>query len=93
MYEADLCGGCGMPRTYSMDPDSRNHYHADDPAGCNGCRALAAATHNKKHEPHLYYSVQPDEALVAAMEAGPVRDDPFAAFLTNLAEPDEPGTP
>ena len=93
MYEADICSGCGMPRTYSMDPDSRNHYHAIDPAGCNGCRALATAKKGKQNEPHLYYSVQPDEALVAAMEAGPVRDDPFSAFLANLAESDEPGTP
>lgn len=96
LYEADLCRGCGQPRTYSMDPDSRGHYHSPDPAGCNGCRALHAAQKGKKGEPYLYYHVEPDEALAAAMESGPVRDDPFTAFLAKLdgsAGPPSPEPP
>jgi len=90
MYEADLCSGCGQPRTYSMDKSSRDHYHVGLPFGCNACRALGdARKSNKKFEPHQYYSVQPDEGLAAAMEAGPVRDDPYATFLADLEQSKE----
>lgn len=88
LYEADLCRGCGQPRTYSMDPDSRGHYHAPDPAGCNGCRELQRAQKSAKGDSngHLYWHVEPSEALVAAMEAGPVQSDALTAFLAALAD-------
>lgn len=72
-----------------MDPDSRGHYHAPDPSGCNGCRALQAAQKSAKGDTgHLYWHVEPSKALVEAMEAGPVRDDPFMDYLTRLAAAD-----
>ena len=39
-YEADICSGCGQPRSESMD--KANEYHYEPTAlRCHGCAAVA----------------------------------------------------
>lgn len=74
-----------------MDPDSRGHYHVPDPSGCNACRELEKSRKAAKSDAgHLYWHVEPDQALQVAMEAGPVREGPLATLLAHLAEAGEP---
>jgi len=40
-YEADLCSGCGQPRSESMDKDNQFHYESTA-LRCHGCAAVAA---------------------------------------------------
>lgn len=39
-YEADLCSGCGQPRTESMDPAHEDHYRTGAKR-CHSCKAIA----------------------------------------------------
>lgn len=41
-YEADLCGGCGEPRSESMDPANERAYVAPPPLRCHACTAIEA---------------------------------------------------
>jgi hypothetical protein len=40
-YEADLCSGCGQPRSESMDAGHEFDYHPTA-LRCHGCAAVAA---------------------------------------------------
>lgn len=91
LYEADLCPGCGQPRTYAHDADSEKHWHAPAATRCHACTALAAK--RRKYDETstkeaLYFRVEPDEALVYAME------HPLPADVASLPHPppDQSGT-
>lgn len=78
LYEADLCPGCGQPRTYAHDTDSAGHWHGSDAIRCNACTALEASRRkydkNDGSKAPLYFTVQPDDLLVYAMEHPLPRD-------------------
>ena len=70
MYEADLCHGCGQPRTYAHDVDSAKHWHVPAPTRCQSCTAIEAEQrkHDEKRTRSLYFHAEPDAALMYAME-------------------------
>lgn len=71
LFEADQCPGCGQSRTYAHDADSEKHWIAPPPTRCHACTALEAERRKHDDKPTvraLYFGVQPDEALLYAME-------------------------
>ena len=72
LYEADLCPGCGQPRTYAHDVDSAGHWLGSEATRCHACTALEGARRkyddNAGSKAPLYFHVEPDEALQHAME-------------------------
>lgn len=44
-YEADICSGCGQPRSESMSPDNEFRYRSTV-LRCHGCAAVARESEN-----------------------------------------------
>lgn len=70
MYEADLCHGCGQPRTYAHDADAAGHWKAPPPTRCHSCTAIESEQrkHDEKHTRALMFHAEPDDAMRYAME-------------------------
>ena len=70
LYEADLCHGCGQPRTYAHDVDSAGHWVCPPPTRCQACTAIEAEQrkHDSKNTRSLMFHAEPDAALRYAME-------------------------
>lgn len=65
-YEADLCTGCGQPRTYAADADAEGRYSVAE-STCWGCSTLERHQRNRKPTPGALLAVQPDAGLTYAM--------------------------
>lgn len=79
-YEDDCCPGCGTPRTYGMDPDSKGRLHVKA-ATCHGCAELDRENRkrgDKPAPPGQRDYVAPDDALAWAMRH-PIHVPPFPA--------------
>lgn len=58
-YEADICSGCGQPRSESMDPANQFKYESEA-LRCHGCSAVARESENwtdPKHNKGLMIGV------------------------------------
>lgn len=59
--EADLCPGCGHPRSQTTDPAMQDEYTADA-IRCHGCKAVAVAAEpfsKPQHAAGIYFAVRP----------------------------------
>lgn len=78
-YEADLCPGCGWPRTYSMHRESKGHWHATDGIRCQSCTVIEAKRTavlkvTDRSPGALSFAARPDQGLAHAIA------DPILTF-------------
>ncbi|MEN3123277.1 hypothetical protein [Janibacter sp. LM] len=77
-YEDGLCGSCGTPRVYGMDPDAHRHYTAPAET-CHACAARDRANDtDAKRPPGQHRYVTPDEVQTYSM-THPIHVPPFHA--------------
>ncbi|WP_191564970.1 hypothetical protein [Janibacter melonis] len=74
-FEADLCPGCGQPRTYSTDDDAHRRYSVED-VTCHACAELERKQEQRKPRPGRKSFPVPDAGMRHAM-AHPIHVEPF----------------